>query len=345
MYWPLRSRMRSCNCNRPVAKSPGFTLVELLVVIAIIGVLVSLLLPAVQAAREAARRAQCTNNLKQIGLGIMLHNDSQKHLPTGGWGWNWAGDPDRGFGKDQPGGWVYNILPYVEQGNLRMLGSGITNAAQRRAALTDLCQRPLSLFNCPSRRGSILFPVSYDNFSGRLQNTDHLESVARADYAINGGANGAFNQNKQGPPNVGQADKWAWPDPTFLTGVCFMRSMIELRQVTDGTSNTYLVGEKMIQADRYDTNDPKGDNLPMYVGEDFDTTRYTGENNQIVNPGDGYPPRQDRVGFSNHLLFGGPHSGGLNMLFCDSTVRTVNYDIDEQIHLRFGDRQDGGLVE
>src|SRR5690606_28075703 len=102
----------------------GFTLVELLVVIAIIGILVALLLPAVQAAREAARRTQCKNNLGQIALGCLLHVDAHQSLPSGGWAKYYTADPNRGYGPDQPGGWCYNILAFVEEESLRDLGRG-----------------------------------------------------------------------------------------------------------------------------------------------------------------------------------------------------------------------------
>src|SRR5665647_549730 len=104
----------------------AFTLVELLVVITIIGILIALLLPAVQAAREAARKMQCSNNLKQLALGCLNHEQAQGFYPSGGWRWSLGGDPDCGFGRRQPGGFLYNLLPYIEQQSLHDMGAGMT---------------------------------------------------------------------------------------------------------------------------------------------------------------------------------------------------------------------------
>ena len=108
----------------------GFTLVELLVVITIIGILIALLLPAVQAAREAARQLQCKNNLKQISLAALNHEHVNRWLPTGGWSDCFVGDPNAGFGKLQPGGFFYNILPYMEQQALHDLALNAPRGSQ-----------------------------------------------------------------------------------------------------------------------------------------------------------------------------------------------------------------------
>src|ERR1700752_1460812 len=106
-------------------RQSGFTLVELLVVIAIIGILVALLLPAVQAAREAGRRTQCHNHLKQLSLAMQNYKTTQGAVPTGGWGWHWMGNPDGGYGKNQPGSWVYTIAPLIEEANVRTIAAGL----------------------------------------------------------------------------------------------------------------------------------------------------------------------------------------------------------------------------
>ena len=130
----------------------GFTLVELLVVITIIGILIALLLPAVQSAREAARALQCKNNVKQMALACLTHESIRGHFPASGWtyGYRYVGDPDRGFSDDQPGGWHYNILPYMELANLHDLGKGLSDAARRETG-KQICGTVVSTFICPSR--------------------------------------------------------------------------------------------------------------------------------------------------------------------------------------------------
>src|SRR5579859_225755 len=154
----------------------AFTLIELLVVIAIIGVLIGLLLPAVQKTREAANRVKCSNNLKQMGLGAHMVHDAYGHLPSGGWGWSWVGDPSRGSGKGQPGGWIYQLLPFVEQ-------PGLYAEASTKAGAIKMIETTLPIYNCPSRRTGGPYAAgnnSYLNFGGIKP-----PSMARTDYAAN----------------------------------------------------------------------------------------------------------------------------------------------------------------
>ena len=133
-----------------MSRRNAFTLVELLVVIAIIGILIALLLPAVQSAREAARRTQCKNQLRQLAIACLNHHDVQRHFPTSGWGWRWQPDPGEGFGKGQPGGWGFNILPFIEEQALREAATPTGDRRLDLERLLDLVQSPIETFNCPS---------------------------------------------------------------------------------------------------------------------------------------------------------------------------------------------------
>ena len=176
-----------------------------MVVIAIIGILIALLLPAIQAAREAARRMQCKNNLKQIGTAVSSHVSEQGYFPAGGWGWQWSGDPDRGYGPRQPGGWLYNILPFTELKPVHDYGK---NGSQ--AGRTQTAQTPVVFFCCPSRRVAILYPYGGSSpISNITLKNDGSDVVAKADYAANGGDNFAAGNYVSGPGPGGSGNVYS----------------------------------------------------------------------------------------------------------------------------------------
>ena len=216
----------------------AFTLVEVLAVIAIVGVLVAILLPAIQMAREASRRSSCMNNLRQQAVAIKLHETTHKTFPTGGWK-NYLGDPDGGYGPKQPGGWIYNILSYIEQDSLRQLGRGLSGAAKQQA-LTTVTLSPLEVFYCPSRRPAGLYPYT----GGPLKNVSPPPQVAKTDYAISGAI--SFEKSEVFMPDVQLRGK--------------------------GASKTALVGEKSLSVDFY-AKGGAGDTLVAYAGDCDDIRR------------------------------------------------------------------------
>jgi prepilin-type N-terminal cleavage/methylation domain-containing protein len=329
----------------------GFTLVELLVVIMIIGILIALLLPAVQAAREAARRVQCCNHLKQIALGFLHHEEKHKHFPTGGWTYVMVGDPDRGFTNKQPASWDYNILPFIEQEQLYYLGEGTAlDSAERATANTRRIMTPLEIFNCPTRRRSILYtvwPTGYYAGSDKLYLCNSVTLVARGDYAA---CCGDFDMRfswTTAPVTYTAGDAAGDKDPPFRsysypnlpwTGVCFQRSQVTMAQITDGTSYTFMVGEKYHNPDYYFTGQDPADDQNLFTGWNNDSCRTTNL---------GYPPVQDQPGNSapSQGSFGSAHAIGFYMALCDGSVHFINYSIEPETHRRLGNRMDGLTVD
>ena len=317
----------------------GFTLIELLVVITIIGILIALLLPAVQAAREAARRMQCTNNLKQLGLACLTHEQAQGHLPTNGWTYSWTGDAARGFGIGQPGGWIYNILPFMEQQALHDLPSGNTDnptAANKNNAGT-LMATPLSVLICPSRRTLQTYPGKV-NEKPTNATFPADGKVAKTDYAANAcDEPSSTHQYDTNQPTSVVPDTWVGPAQN-MTGVIYQRSCLRVSQITDGMSNTYLVGEKFMPTDQYATGQNYADNGSAYIGHDKDNIRLT---ITLCPPKQDFDLGGDLGGGYLMFTFGSVHSAGWNACLCDGSVRSIGYWIDPQVHYRLGNRSDG----
>ena len=258
-------------------RSCAFTLVELLVVIAIIGILVSLLLPAIQAAREAARREQCINNLKQIGLGFMNHESTHRFFPCAGWNALYLGDPLLGAGREQPGGWIYQILPYIEEQAVYDLTDdgdrlNVTDGASAGSLASAEDRRSRYLTVRRDARRTLWHTMGRVNWDPK--NGMHPQTVARTDYAANSGdgqkgmkfwvkEDHQF-ENKHSVGDSSTTRIWLpsqWPPFDGQTGINYCGAEIKVKHITDGLSKTYMVGEKYLPADKYDADgsDDSGD--------------------------------------------------------------------------------------
>ena len=315
--------------NSTQHRRPGFTLVELLVVIAIIAMLVTLLIPAVQSAREAARGLHCKNTLKQMSLAGLNYESANGHFAGDGWGWRWVGDPDRGSGDEQPGSWLYRILPYTEAREIWAMASDnqpdvITDIQLQGSARAIGTHLPW--FNCPSRKDERLTPLSTSNWPYR--NAGQTEAAATISYGANWGD--AVIQFPSGPtsldaPQVGELPKG--------NGIVFWRSRLKPQQIEDGLSKTYYITEYHWSFDP--SNPTLGENyygIGTPLGGGYLTTAF-------------HMPRKDGIRESQLPVselgrMGSAHAAYFNVAFCDGSVRAMEYGIDMQLHARNANRRD-----
>lgn len=286
----------------------GFTLIELLVVIAIIAVLIALLLPAVQQAREAARRTQCRNHMKQLGLALHNHHDVYTFFPSGGSGW-WrapdmvsAGTPEAA--PRQRAGWGYQILPYIEQAIVWRGGSQTTVAAQQQVMISAV----IPGMYCPSRRSPTALPSTgswYDPVGTYPHGT--------TDYAGNGGAG---------------SDGFITQTNDDQTG-----TVMRFRDMLDGSSNVIALGEKRLDV-RALGNYQGDDNEGYTSGWDHDVIRFTNVQPRVDSNNGGWGEQR----------FGSIHTQMFNALFADGSVRSISYDIDGNLFNLLGRRNDGQPV-
>ncbi len=345
----------------------AFTLVELIVVVAVIGVLGALLPPAVQAVRESARQKQCVNNLRQIASACLAHESAHRFFPTAGWGYEWAGQPNRGFGAAQPGGWLYNILPYMELNSLHDLGMNESDVVACRREYETRLATPVAAYYCPARRppAAIRFnpPIRWAFRGCDAVGELNTPATARNDYAGSGGdfiwdeAYGATRSKMTAAKcDAWTRGEWASASGTYGTGVFVCHFNATTADIADGASNTLLAGEKFLDTDHYFSGLDGSDDGGWDSGHDPDTLRFSGlalDRQDSRGYADGCcQPLQDRPGYNGKfytttwgLEFGSAHPNGFNMAFCDGAVRPLSYSIDLKTLQLLGNRADKTPVD
>jgi prepilin-type N-terminal cleavage/methylation domain-containing protein/prepilin-type processing-associated H-X9-DG protein len=293
----------------------GFTLIELLVVIAIIAILIGLLLPAVQKVREAAARMKCANNLKQIGLAAHNYHDTLGYLPPA-----WLGGNEHPTGTAiDPNGWAtwaVLILPHIEQDNIyRLWKIERQVSAQTPAAY----QQQVSTYLCPSRPGPVLSTGDFATPGGGL-----------SDYAACFGSdNSGSNSNGAIIPTAAM-NKSTTDDASGPVLKPNWRGQLTMLSISDGTSNTFMFGEKHI---RPNSMRGKNEDRSIFGGQNNSVRRMAGRNTIVVPTASPeeirplMPPDAQSTALANSS-FGGPHSGVCQFVFVDGSVKAVRTSVD-----------------
>jgi prepilin-type N-terminal cleavage/methylation domain-containing protein len=328
-----------------ILKRRGFTLVELLVVIAIIGILVALLLPAIQAAREAARRSECTNNLKQIGIGLHNYHDTYRTFPLGSFNL-------RNQWMSNGTNWRTLILPFIEEGALHgqlsfnrtdFFAAGWHGNMGPNAALCDVI---IDTYQCPS---STIRP--FDNPHGWSNNLRTLN----IHYV---GNQGSARPIPGGAPNRGTRDcnhGWSCDNGVLVANDCF-----KMADVTDGTSNVAMVWEQSgtITLARHNrTSNYYGGWYGTRHGNPITASscgdlwqtgtccfRYPINSYKDV-PALGNVPSQARYMWRNNTILNSEHPGGIMFVLTDGSVRFISDDVNYTNVKRLACRYDGEPVD
>lgn len=295
----------------------AFTLIELLVVIAVIAILIALLLPAVQQSREAARRMECSNHLKQISLAIHNFESAQLTLPSSRVG-------------PQHATWFVQILPDLEQANLYNSWN-ITNTYYLQGTTTRFTQ--VGTFYCPTRRAPML-STQFEVSSTGLPDAQEYPG-ALGDYGANGGQfAGPIVDNPLCNGVMCQAIS-----QTSGFQVVSTQSQTRLRDVTDGTSNTFLVGEKHVPRSKFGQSGPSWGDGAIFNGD------FPRNYNRIAGlPAFNLGQNQDDLTGPWHCKFGSYHPGICQFAFTDGHVGILKNSTDIMVLNKLAVRNDGQIV-
>jgi prepilin-type N-terminal cleavage/methylation domain-containing protein/prepilin-type processing-associated H-X9-DG protein len=301
--------------HRAAPRRSAFTLVELLVVITIISILVSLLLPAVQSAREAARRVQCMNNLKQMGLGLIMYHDAHRHFPSGMKRTDFPNPLEHGF-------WSGEILPYLEQANLKLTIRKDQSWKEGPGPNPAALKVRLGVFRCPSA----VAPTTINH-----------EVLNRVPCTYLGCASGT-TARESGPGLLINSEK--------LDGMLYLNSEIRMLGVRDGTSQTLLVGESL-----FDTSvrEPDDTGAIQIVDHWYIGSSGVSPNEMSEALGSSAAPinsifRDDVHVDNKELGFSSRHPGGAQAVYVDGHVSFLTDDIDTQVWSALGSRNGGEVV-